>query len=82
MCNCPPGSPFHWKKDKSPSVFARDQRFSVGKANSAIGATQRIEELRSQGHPSAVIKGISRDREAETLRIRMFTTFLRAKPAK
>lgn len=79
-CKCPPNSPFHWKKDKSPTVFARDKYFTPGGAASAIGATQRVESDRQKGGNMGVIKGISRDREAEILRIRMFSTFTRAMP--
>jgi hypothetical protein len=77
-CKCPPNSPFHWKHDKSPTVFARDKYFTPGGAASAIGATQRVENDRQKGGNMGVIKGISRDREAEVLRIRMFSTFTRA----
>jgi len=77
-CHCPPNSPFHWKNDKSPTVFARDKYFTPGGAASAIGATQRVESDRKKGGNMGVIKGISRDREAEVLRIRMFSTFTRA----
>jgi len=81
-CKCPPNSPFHWKTDKSPTVFARDKYFTPGGAASAIGATQRVENDRQKGGNMGVIKGISRDREAEVLRIRTFSTFTRAMPAK
>ena len=77
-CKCPPNSPFHWKNDKSPTVFARDKYFTPGGAASAIGATQRVENDRQKGGNMGVIKGISRDREAEVLRIRTFSTFTRA----
>lgn len=77
-CKCPPDSPFHWKNDKSPTVFARDKYFTPGGAASAIGATQRVESDRQKGGNMGVIKGISRDREAEVLRIRTFSMFTRA----
>lgn len=77
-CKCPPNSPFHWQEDKSPTVFARDKYFTPGGAASAYGATQRVEEARSKGEAMGTIKGISRDREAEVLRMRIFSTFTRA----
>lgn len=76
-CQCPPDSPFHWRHDKSPSIFSKDKYFTPGRAASAYGATQRVEEARANGEAMGTIKGISRDREAEVLRMRIFTTFSR-----
>jgi len=77
-CKCHPDSPFHWKQNKSPTVFAKDKYFTPGGAASAIGATQRVNNDRLQGGNMGTIKGISRNREAELLRMRTFSTFLMA----
>ena len=76
-CKCPPNSPFHWKSDKSPTIF-QDKSFSQS-AFSSAGATMRVEQMRAEG--KGIIKGISKDREAEILRIRTYTTFARAIPS-
>jgi hypothetical protein len=74
MCRCTPLSPFLWHKDKSPTIFAKDKYFSPGKQASAYGATMRIEAARASGE-GFEIHGLSKNREAEILRVRTFSTF-------
>lgn len=57
-----------------------DKAFGLHSAVSSEGATQRLQEARKTGTDKATIKGISRDREAETLRVRQFYVFSKAKP--
>lgn len=78
-CKCHPDGPFHWKWNTSPTVFVRDKYFTPIGAASGIGATKRVEESRAQGKEIGVIRGISRNREEEMLRLKTFTTFTKAK---
>ncbi len=75
MCRCTPLSPFLWRKDKSPTIFAKEKYFTPGHVASVYGATKRIEESRATGENYGQMKGISKNREAEILRVRTFSTF-------
>lgn len=76
-CKCPPDSPFHWTQDKRLSVFAKDINFRAsgsGKTHSQI-STEHVEQARAEGTMAGFLRGISRNREEEILRIRTFQTF-------
>lgn len=80
-CGCHPDSPFHWKDNPRPSMFALDINFRASGANISKGASERVAEQRERGLNPGVVKNISRDKEAEILRLRNFTSYLRAKPS-
>lgn len=76
-CKCPTDSPFHWEHNKNPTVFARDINFRAsgsGKTHSQI-STEHVEQARQDGTMAGFLRGISRNREEEILRIRTFQTF-------
>lgn len=77
-CKCPPGSPFHWEQEKRPSIFLQDKTYSYSHQSAA--STQRIAEARATGQNVGYLHGISRNREAEILRMRNFTIFSKASP--
>ena len=81
-CSCPIDSPFHyhWPENNRPSMFAKDKAFGIHSVVSSEGATQRLQDARKAGKDKATIKGISRNREAEVLRVRQFSVFSLAKP--
>lgn len=81
-CGCHPDSPFHWKENDRPSMFALDINFRASGYNIGRGASERVAAQREQGLNPGVIKGISRDKEAEILRMRQFTSYLKATPSK
>ena len=76
-CKCHPDSPFHWKGDKSPTVFARDINFRASKTGQSTSqaSTAQVEKARQEGTMAGFLRGISRNREEEVLRIRTFQTF-------
>ena len=76
-CKCPPDSPFHWKQDKSPTVFARDVNFRASKTGQSTSqaSTAQVEKARQEGTMAGFLRGISRNREEEVLRMRTFQTF-------
>lgn len=76
-CKCHPDSPFHWKHNKRPSVFQADVYFRASKTGQSLSqaATNNVEQARDKGQMAGFLRGISRDREAEVLRMRNFVTF-------
>lgn len=74
QCKCPVGSPFHWHEEKRPSIFMSDQYFRES-ARLSEKSTALVERLRKEGKPAGTIKGISRNREAEVLRMRQFSVY-------
>lgn len=83
-CKCHPESPFHWFLDPRPSVFQKDAAFRVatttGLSSSQV-STQRVEETRKKGQVAGFLRGISRKREEEVLRIRNFMIYSYAQPS-
>jgi hypothetical protein len=78
-CQCHPDTPFHWKHNPRPSIFQSDPYFrtSLSQRRSQI-ASEAIQQGRAQGKERAA-KGVSKNREAEILRMRTFSTFMLAK---
>lgn len=74
QCKCPEGSPFHWHEDKTPTMFMKDVTFRAS-ADLSAKSTATVERTRKAGKPAGSIYGISRNREAELLRMRTFSVF-------
>lgn len=76
-CKCHPDSPFHWVHDKSPTVFARDINFRASKTGQTLSqaSTANVEKAREDGKMAGFLRGISKNREEEILRVRNFLTF-------
>ena len=76
-CSCPHDSPFHWKHDRRPSIFQQDIIFRPSKTGQTLSqaSTAVVEKAREEGKMAGFIKGVSRKREEEILRVRNFTIF-------
>lgn len=66
QCKCPPGSPFHWKEDKSPSIFAKDNGALL-----SMRQTEVVETARRNGRDIGHIPGV-------TTKIRVFHIYSKA----
>lgn len=53
-CKCPPGSPFHWREDKSPSIFAKDNGALL-----SMRQTEVVETARKNGRDIGHIPGVT-----------------------
>lgn len=74
-CGCMSDSPFMWMHDPRPSVFASDPYFKNNGQAGSVASTKRVEEARAKGEPAGYMYGISKNREAEILRIRNFNIY-------
>jgi hypothetical protein len=75
-CKCAANCAFHWRDDKSPTIFANDPHFRTsGGFTNSQWSTMKVEKQRAEGKPAGTIKGISRSREDEVLRMRRFSTY-------
>ncbi len=75
-CNCPPDSPFHWKDDPRPSIFAKDNGVVLSMKQTAV-----VEREREKGHDISHLPGISKRPEhlkRPTINVKQFTIFSRA----
>lgn len=78
-CNCPEGSPFHWRDDKTPSIFTQDKSLRQSMVTSA-SQTRVVERERLNGRDIGNVAGLT----ATDIRInlRQFSVFTRAVPSK
>lgn len=79
-CSCHPDSPFHWQQNPRPSMFQADVNFRASKTGQTLSqaSSANIEKIRSEGKSAGFLAGISKNREAELLRMRTFTTYTKA----
>jgi len=58
-------------------MFQEDSIFRVSKTGQspAQAATANVEKIRAEGKSAGFLRGISKNREEEILRVRNFTTF-------
>jgi hypothetical protein len=77
-CECPLDSPFHWKDNPRPSIFAIDPHFKAA-ATLSHNQTMVIERERERGKDISHFPGMS-DKAAKALRINVkeFNIFTRA----
>ncbi len=74
-CSCPAGSPFHWKDEKRPSIFATDNSVKLSINQSAV-----VDREREKGHDISHVAGLSAKSHSERiLNVRQFTVYTRAK---
>lgn len=79
-------SPFLWRKDKRPSIFATDPMFtprSNGKSNSQM-QTEAVERKREKGELPGHIDGLgkpSKKREEQLLAYKQFGIYSKARPS-
>jgi hypothetical protein len=64
-------------EERRPSIFASDQYFRAPKDGRSLSqaATEQVEKARGEGKNAGYIKGVSRNREAEILRMRDFSIY-------
>lgn len=76
-CKCPPDSPFHWRQNMRPSMFQADLNFRASKTGQTLSqaSTANVEKAREDGKMAGFLRGISKNREEEILRVRNFLTF-------
>jgi hypothetical protein len=76
-CRCPSDSPFMWKHDHSPSVFAKDSHFRGHGAVMSQSQTQVVERNRAQGVAFGTIPNLSA--KAQTIiNVRQFSVYSKA----
>lgn len=76
-CKCPHDSPFHWRQNKRLSMFQSDPVFRASKTGQTLSqaSTAQVEKIRAEGKSAGFLRGISKNREEEILRVRNFLTF-------
>ena len=78
-CNCHPNSPFRWRENKTPSMFALDKSFAKSAASSA-SQTMVVERERLNGRDISNLGGLTKT--ISRLNLREFSVFSRAVPSK
>lgn len=81
-CKCHKDSPFRWKEDVRTSIFYDDKTMRPQKGTALSKSqisSQTSDRLLAEGKVNSTIYGMSRDREAELLRLREFKAYSRAK---
>jgi len=76
-CRCSVDSPFMWKHNHSPSVFAKDPHFRGHGAVMSQSQTQVVERSRAQGISLGTIPNLS-NKAQTTINVRQFTVYSRA----
>jgi PAB1-binding protein PBP1 len=76
-CRCPSDSPFLWKHDRTPTVFAKDAHFRGHGATMSQSQTQVVERSRAQGISLGTIHNLS-NKAQNTISVRQFTIFSKA----
>jgi hypothetical protein len=78
-CNCPAQSPFKWHETHQASIVAKDISFRASanglSISQAASGTSLEKVLAKKG---SFIHGISRNKEAEILRLKTFLTYSKA----
>lgn len=78
-----PRSPFNWRLNKEPTIFAKDLHFrprSNGKSNSEL-QSQAITRRVAKGENPGTVPGLSSKKRVETmLAYKQFGVFSRAEP--
>ena len=77
-CRCSNLSPFLWMHDPRPSIFQSDLSFRAAKTDGksySQKSTEQVEEARRKGETAGFLRGISRKKEEEMLRVRNFLIY-------
>ena len=72
-----PDNPFLWHKYPRSSIFRQDLAFRAAKEGRSLSqaATEYVEQARKEGKMAGFIKGVSKKREEEVLRMRNFAIY-------
>ena len=77
-CKCPPDSPFHWRDNPRPSMFATDPHLKAA-ATLSHNQTMVVEREREKGKDISHIPGLSAKTDTErVISLRQFTVYTRA----
>jgi len=77
-CKCPPDSPFHWRDNPRPSMFATDPHLKAA-ATLSHNQTMVVERERERGKDISHIPGLSAKTDTErVISLRQFTVYTRA----
>jgi len=76
-CRCPSDSPFMWKHDHSPSVFAKDPHFRGHAAVMSQSQTQVVERNRAQGIAIGTLGSLS-NKPQSIISVRQFSIYSKA----
>lgn len=72
-CKCPPDSPFHWRDNPRPSIFATDPSLKAA-ATLSHNQTMVVERERAKGNDIGNVAGLSE----RVISVKQFTIFTRA----
>jgi len=78
-CNCHPSSPFHWRDNKTPSIFIQD-KFIKKSAMSSASQTMVVERERLNGRDISNVAGLTNT--ISRVNLRQFSIYSRAVPSK
>lgn len=81
-----PRSPFNWKQDKRPSIFAQDVHFRPRASNKTAGqaATEVLDARRAAGPDPSTIYGLgahTKEKELAMLAYKQFGIYSKAGPS-
>jgi len=80
-CSCNQHSPFHWKENPRPSIFADDPAFKA-KTNSALTSgqimTEVVKKKRAENANHGTIYGLVKEREDAVIRSKLFHIYSKA----
>lgn len=78
-CKCPPDSPFHWRDNPRPSMFARDSNFKAAAATLSHNQTKVVEREREKGNDISHIAGLSAKSHAQRIiSVKQFIVYSKA----
>jgi hypothetical protein len=85
--NLDPRSPFNWRLDPRPSIFATDPSFRAGKNGKSISETQteHMNKRRDEGEAVGYVYGLgkeSKEKVDRMLAYKQFGVYSRAQPVK
>lgn len=75
-CKCPPDSPFHWRDNPRPSIFALDPSMKAA-ATLSHNQTMVVERKRERGEDIGNIPGIT-EKQRINISVKQFNIFSRA----
>jgi hypothetical protein len=84
-------SPFNWKSQSSPSIFAQDAAFTPRKSGKSISQTQSevVDDRRSRGENVGSFYGIGKtigktaeERAKSLIAFKHYSTYAKARPSK
>ena len=75
-CKCPEDSPFHWRTNPRPSIFAIDPHVKAA-ATLSLNQTLVVERKRERGEDIGNIPGVT-EKQRSIISVKQFNIFARA----